>query len=122
MLGECQNPIQHSVSIYVWIQIITNLFPLFASSYPKLERNSVSFTTLWDIAPALAYCSIIQGSTPFTESITSAKYPGYKAYQQRVGTFSPLHTLVRGLVLHLRGKKEEIDRIVYGDGVITKGE
>lgn len=73
-------------------------------------------TAVWDIVPAFLYCSVFLGSTPLTESITSAKYPGYKAYQQRVSTFVPWLTPVWGFLLQLRGKKEEIDRIVYGRG------
>jgi hypothetical protein len=57
-----------------------------------------------------------------TEGITSGKYPGYKAYQQRVSMFVPWLTPIWGFILQLRGKKEEIDRIVYGDGVIVKQE
>ena len=93
-----------------------------ANSYIRLNKNLSAAKALWDIAPALAYCSVLQGSTPFTESITSGKYPGYKAYQQRVGMFSPFLTLVWGFILQLQGKKEEIDRIVYGDGGIVKQE
>ena len=36
--------------------------------------------------------------------------------------FLPFLTPVKGLVLQLRGKKAEVDRIVYGDGVIVKKE
>jgi hypothetical protein len=93
---------------------------MFASSYTKLEWAPI--TPLWDIVPALAYCSVFAGSTPFTEAITSKKYPGYKAYQQRVSMFVPWYTPFWGFVLQLRGKKEEIDRIVYGDGEIVKQE
>ena len=95
---------------------------MFASSYTKFKRQSFDATPIWDVAPALAYCSIFQGSTPFTEGITSSKYPGYKAYQQRVGTFIPWLTPFWGFVLKLRGKKEEIDEIVYGDGKAVKQE
>ena len=90
--------------------------------FPKFERNPSDPAALWDIVPALPYCLIIQFSTPFTESITSGKYPGYKAYQQRVSMFSPSLTPVWGLLLQLKGKKEEVDRIVYGDGEIMKKE
>lgn len=95
---------------------------MFASSYTKFEQNSFDITPLWDVAPALAYSAIFQGSTPFTESITSGKYPGYKAYQQRVSMSVPWLTPVWGFVLQLRGKKEEIDGVVYGVGKTVKQE
>lgn len=95
---------------------------MFASSYTKFKRQSFDVTPIWDLAPALVYCSIFLGSTPLTEEITSGKYPGYKAYQQRVSMFVPWLTPVWGFVLKIRGKKEEIDKIVYGDGKTVKQE
>ena len=95
---------------------------MFASSYTKFERASFDVTPLWDIAPSFVYCSVFLGSTPLTETITSGKYPGYKAYQQRVSMFVPWLTPFWGFVLQLKGKKGEIDRIVYGDGKIVKRE
>lgn len=99
------------------------MFPIFAASYTKFEMSSFDITPAWDIVPALVYCSVFLGSTPLTETITAGKYPGYKAYQQRVSMFIPWLTPIWGFVLQLRGKKEEIDRIVYGDGkLIVKHE
>jgi len=95
---------------------------MFASSYNKFDRSTFDVTPFWDVVPALVYCAIFLGSTPMTESITSGKYPGYKAYQQRVSMFVPWLTPFWGFVLRLRGKKEEIDRIVYGDGKAVKHE
>ena len=95
---------------------------MFASSYTKFDRLSLDITPIWDFVPSLVYCAIFLGSTPMTEAITSGKYPGYKAYQQRVSMFVPWLTPFWGFVLMLRGKKEEIDRIVYGDGKIVKQE
>ncbi|KAK9365991.1 hypothetical protein V1509DRAFT_642121 [Lipomyces kononenkoae] len=43
----------------------------------------------WTIIGAAIYVSLFQGSTSFTEEITSAKYPGYKEYQKIVGMFIP---------------------------------
>jgi len=102
--------------------VIINLFPILASSYTRLDRNQFGFVPLWDLVPSFVYCSVFLGSTPLTEGITSGKYPGYKAYQQRVSMFVPWLTPIWGFILQLRGKKEEIDRIVYGDGVIVKQE
>lgn len=95
---------------------------MLAASYTKFEKDSFNLPALWDFLPALLYCSVIRASTPLTESITSGKYPGYKAYQQRVSMFGPWLTPVWGFILQLKGKKEEIDRIVYGDGGIMKQE
>lgn len=102
--------------------IIISLFPILASPYTRFVESPFDSTLLWDLAPSLVYCSIFMGSTPLTEGITSGKYPGYKAYQQRVSTFFPPLTPLWGFILQLKGKKEEIDRIVYGDGLIVKGE
>jgi len=95
---------------------------MFASSCTKFDRLAFDATPIWDIVPALVYCAIFLGSTPMTEAITSGKYPGYKAYQQRVSMFVPWLTPFWGFVLRLRGKKEEIDRIVYGGGKTLKQE
>ena len=95
---------------------------MFAGSYTKFGRLSFGVIPTWDIVPALSYCAILQASTPMTEAITSAKYPGYKAYQQRVSMFAPWLTPLWGFVLRLRGRKEEIDKIVYGDGKTVKQE
>ena len=95
---------------------------MFASSYTKFNWQSFDTIPIWDIIPALAYCSVFLGSTPFTEKISSGKYPGYKAYQQRVSVFIPWLTPIWGFILKLRGKKEEIDEIVYGDSKTVKQE
>ncbi|KAK9486259.1 hypothetical protein V1527DRAFT_451410 [Lipomyces starkeyi] len=43
----------------------------------------------WTIIGAPMYACLFQGSTSFTEGITSAKYPEYKEYQKTVGRFIP---------------------------------
>ncbi|KAK9235487.1 hypothetical protein V1525DRAFT_409866 [Lipomyces kononenkoae] len=43
----------------------------------------------WTVIGALMYVCLFQGSTSFTEEITSAKYPEYKDYQKTVGRFIP---------------------------------
>ena len=98
------------------------MFPILASSYTKPERHPLGFAPFWDLAPALVYCSVFLGSTPLTEGITAGKYPGYKAYQQRVSMFVPWLTPVWGFILQLKGKKVEIDTIVYGNGEAVKRE
>lgn len=44
----------------------------------------------WTCGGVIAYLLVFQGSTPITEWISKSKYPEYKLYQQRVGTFLPL--------------------------------
>lgn len=43
----------------------------------------------WAGAGSLALILLFQGSTSFTESISSAKYPAYADYQKQVGVFFP---------------------------------
>jgi len=38
---------------------------------------------------AISYVLLFQGSTWFTELLTSRKYPEYKEYKKRVGRFLP---------------------------------
>ena len=62
-------------------------------------------------------CGLFFSSTRFTESITASKYPeAYRAYQQRVSMFVPFLTPVWGLLLALQGKKEAVDRVLFGQG------
>ncbi|KAG6864686.1 hypothetical protein C0991_007897 [Blastosporella zonata] len=69
------------------------------------------------IAPALALSLLFFSSTLFTESISAGKYPReYKAYQERVGMFSPLRTLEKGVVLQLKGRRKEVDEVIWGRG------
>lgn len=71
--------------------------------------------SLAPLLPSLVLCTLFFSSTKFTESISLYKYPvAYKAYQQRVGMFVPSWTLVWGALLSARGKREEVDEIVYG--------
>ncbi|KAG6868319.1 hypothetical protein C0993_005044 [Termitomyces sp. T159_Od127] len=88
--------------------------------YPLLSHL---FQPLADLAPALALSLLFYSSTLFTESISAGKYPKeYKAYQERVGMFSPLRTWEKGLVLAWRGRKKETDDVVWGEGDKEKEE
>lgn len=92
---------------------------MVAPEYPNHEpplplASGTPFESLFPIIPALVICSLFFSSTKFTESITSAKYPEYKAYQQRVSMFVPFLTPVWGLYLKVLGNKEEIDKVVFG--------
>jgi len=96
--------------------IIINLLPILASSFhnPVLKA---SISSLAPFTPCLVLCSLFYSSTLFTEAISLSKYPiAYAAYQQRVGMFIPLLTPVWGLILSVRGKKTETDKLVYGTG------
>jgi len=97
--------------------IIINLFPILHSLPSRFTEDRSYVTAIWALAPSLAHCFLFFNSTIFTESITSSKYAGYAAYQQRVSMFVPWMTPVWGLLLKLRGKKEEVDAIVYGNGL-----
>ncbi|EIW57764.1 DUF1295-domain-containing protein [Trametes versicolor FP-101664 SS1] len=98
---------------------IINLFPLLAPESPRLAPSSLqSVTPIWPLIPSIVLCSLFFSSTRFTESISISKYPeGYRAYQSRVAMFAPFLTPVWGLLLQLQGKKEKVDRLVYGQDV-----
>ncbi|KAF7330367.1 hypothetical protein MVEN_02475000 [Mycena venus] len=66
------------------------------------------------LTPALALSVLFFSSTLYTEAITASKYPGYAAYQARVGMFSPFVTVMKGLWLAVAGGRVEIERAVWG--------
>ncbi|EJF64494.1 hypothetical protein DICSQDRAFT_178157 [Dichomitus squalens LYAD-421 SS1] len=106
--------------------VIINLIPLVAPEYPGYEPplplgSGTPLESLFPIIPSLVISSLFFSSTIFTESVSAAKYPEYKAYQQRVSMFVPFLTPVWGLYLKLLGKKEEIDKLVYGQD-LPKGK
>ncbi|KAJ7454846.1 hypothetical protein FB451DRAFT_1279580 [Mycena latifolia] len=74
------------------------------------------------LTPALALSALFVSSTIFTESITASKYEGYASYKARVGMFSPLDTVFKGLLLALTGKKVEVERVVWGTEAKGKGK
>jgi hypothetical protein len=78
------------------------------------EEHVVSVATLYRLLPAVVLCTLFLSSTLFSESISLSKYPGYGAYQQRVAMFIPLATPVLGILLTVKGKRAEVDAIVYG--------
>jgi len=100
--------------------VLITLFPLLAPQSPNLPSLPIqSMTPLWPLSPALALCSLFLNSALFSESISRSKYEGYAAYQQRVSIFVPFLTPVWGLLLKLRGKKDAVDEILFGQ---DKGE
>jgi len=97
--------------------IIITLFPILAPESPNLSLSSTSMTSLWPLTPALVLCLLFFSSTGFTESISLSKYPeAYSAYRQRVAMFVPFLTPVWGFLLQLRGKKEHVDEMLFGQG------
>jgi len=112
-------------------QITQTFFPILAS--PKFFHlhtlrsalnppfSSLSFFLSYPMLPAITVCSLFYSSTLFSEHLTAQKYPGYKAYQKRVGMFVPAETVLRGLWFAVVGGKKELDAKVYGDaGSIKK--
>jgi steroid 5-alpha reductase family enzyme len=61
------------------IWVVFYLFSLVASGYG----------INWSMAGCLLLIILFQGSADFSEGISAGKYPGYKAYQKRVGRFLP---------------------------------
>ncbi|KAH9930135.1 DUF1295-domain-containing protein [Fomitopsis serialis] len=103
--------------------VIITLFPLLAPETPNLSLTPTSMTPLWPLMPALVLCSLFVSSTRFTESISLSKYPeAYTAYQSRVSMFVPFLTPVWGLVLQLRGKKAQVDEMLFGQGPAKGGK
>ncbi|KZT06025.1 DUF1295-domain-containing protein [Laetiporus sulphureus 93-53] len=103
---------------------LITLFPLLAPESPNLPSlPTTSMTPLWPLTPALVLCILFFSSTRFTESISLSKYPeAYSAYRERVAMFVPLLTPVWGLLLQLRGKKAQVDEMLFGQDEETKKE
>ncbi|KAG8969110.1 hypothetical protein FRC03_004425 [Tulasnella sp. 419] len=105
--------------------LLQSLYPILAeSSTPSLfqsipsKLSSIYFkhneiTPLWPVLPAVALSTLFLGSTLFTEYVTGDKYPVYKAYQARVGMFSPVSTLLKGLWLGLTGKRTQVEEAIW---------
>ncbi|KAF7312143.1 hypothetical protein MIND_00226700 [Mycena indigotica] len=66
--------------------------------------------------PSIALSALFFSSTLYTEAITLSKYPHYRSYQARVGMFSPLDTIAKGIMLALSGKRAEVEREVWDKG------
>ncbi|EUC56506.1 integral membrane protein [Rhizoctonia solani AG-3 Rhs1AP] len=93
---------------------LQSLFPILASTSLSKATDPDAITALWPLVPPLALSVLFVGSTTLTESISRGKYPEYEAYQSRVGMFSPIDTLWKGLLLRARGQLEKVNEIVYG--------
>lgn len=107
------------------MQAIITLFPLLAPETPNLELSGspLTVTPIWPLMPALVLCTLFVSSTRFTESISLGKYPeAYRAYQSRVSMFVPFLTPVWGFVLQLRGKKAQVDDVLFGQDPAKGGK
>ena len=96
------------------------------SMYPDLQRLNLNTTLLpylGHLLPALALSALFISSTIFTESISSSKYPAYKAYQKRVAMFGPSMTFIKALkIKFIDGEKEEkeVEKLVWGNPHVKK--
>jgi hypothetical protein len=100
-----------------------------STTYPDFQRlilgnlNTTLLPYLGHLLPALSLSALFISSTLFTESISSSKYPAYKAYQKRVAMFSPSMTFIKALKIKLiDGEKEEkeVKRLVWGSPHVKK--
>ncbi|KAH7106431.1 DUF1295-domain-containing protein [Auriculariales sp. MPI-PUGE-AT-0066] len=109
--------------------ITQTFFPILASpsafhshilrSSLKPPYSAFSFFISLPVLPAITVCLLFYSSTLFSEHLSSQKYPAYKAYQKRVGMFFPAETILRGLWLSITGQKKEVDRLTYGDSLVS---
>jgi hypothetical protein len=115
----------------VFFPILTGPSALYLPSTDEILSLSTysSFTTfintyagIGPIVPGLVLSTLFLGSTGLTERITASKYPTYKAYQLRVGMFSPISTVASGWYLSMIGEKEKIDEQIWGTGKIGKAQ
>ncbi|KAI9512970.1 DUF1295-domain-containing protein [Russula earlei] len=102
---------------------VINLIPLLSlrDAPPLVPAHESTLAdalrALVPLSPSLALCLLFVSSTRFTESISESKYPrGYAAYRARVAMFVPPLTPVWSALLSLRGKKGDVDDLVWGPG------
>ena len=77
---------------------------------------------LLPLTPVLALSALFFSSTRYTEGITASKYSGYASYQARVGMFSPVDTILKGIMLALLGQKAAAEKVVWGSETKGKGK
>jgi len=106
-----------------------DLRTIISTTYPDFQRlflgslNTTLLPYLGHLLPALSLSALFISSTLFTESISSSKYPAYKAYQKRVAMFGPSMTFIKALKVKLiDGEKEEkeVERLVWGSPHVKK--
>ena len=88
---------------------------LSKSTYMSIAAFRDAYSSLEPIWPGLVITMLFLGSTAFTEWITKRKYAkAYGAYQQRVGMFSPIGTILSGFYLQATGQKEAVEALIWG--------
>ena len=114
---------------FLWLYELPPLRTIISTTYPDLQRlflsnlNTTLIPCLGHLLPSLALSALFISSTLFTESISSPKYPAYKAYQKRVAMFTPSMTFIKALKIKLiDGEKEEreVERLVWGSPHVKK--
>ena len=114
---------------FPWLYELPSLRTIISTTYPDLQRlflgnlNTTLLPCLGYLLPALALSALFISSTHFTESISCPKYPAYKAYQKRVGMFTPSMTFFKALKIKLiDGEKEEkeFERLLWGSPHVKK--
>jgi len=98
----------------VWL--FMSLFPLLTNSH--LAHNLVDMLLI--LSPSILLSSLFIGSTLLTESISSSKYPTYRAYRRRVGMFWPTDTARKALWLWLRGTKGKVEQDIWSQVVVSQ--
>ncbi|KZT57640.1 DUF1295-domain-containing protein [Calocera cornea HHB12733] len=100
---------------------IQNLFPLIGAQSARQPLATGVPYPITPILPSLCLSILFVASTAYTESITLGKYrEGYKAYQQRVGKFSPSYTVMKSLWLQATGRRTRVESLVWGEVVEGK--
>jgi hypothetical protein len=90
---------------------LLNKFP--DSLFPFLHAFWKSHYHLF---PAFSLSLLFISSTWYTESISTGKYPTYKAYQERVSMFGGLLTFFKGQWLALTGRAAEVNAALWESG------
>ncbi|KAF7327578.1 hypothetical protein MKEN_00336800 [Mycena kentingensis (nom. inval.)] len=83
------------------------------STLRTFDPNTIAPLVL-PFLPSIALSALFFSSTLYTEAITASKYPAYKEYRTRVGMFSPIDTVLKGLLLTVLGKKAAVESVVWG--------
>ncbi|KAG8850791.1 hypothetical protein FRB91_008788 [Serendipita sp. 411] len=88
---------------------------LSPETYQSIASLLSAYGSLQPLLPGIIISFLFLGSTRFTEWITKKKYPvRYKAYQRRVGMFSPIGTVFKGWYLQATGERKKVDDLLWG--------
>jgi hypothetical protein len=106
-----------------WYELPSFRTIIATATNPDLQRflfeklNTTFLPYLTHLLPALALSALFISSAFFTESISSSKYPAYKAYQKRVAMFGPSMSFIKVLKIKLvdgAEEEKEIEKLVWG--------